>query len=71
MSDQYAENKLKLLGILYGLYSGENQTPSDGPPFTVESDGTVVLNQDLVQILKNNHHSDFAMWTKQNIANLT
>lgn len=70
MSDEYTENKLKLLRILYDLYSGEKRTPIDGPSFTVLEDGTVNLHQDLAQVLENDHHADFISWTKENIAGL-
>jgi hypothetical protein len=71
MSDEYAENKLKLLGILYDLYSGERQAPADGPPFTIGEGGSVVLHQNLADILEKNHHSDFVVWAKENIVDLS
>lgn len=70
MSDEYTQNKLKLLRILYDLYSGEKQAPVDGPAFTMQEDGTVALNQDLAQVLQSDHHTDFIAWTKENIVDL-
>lgn len=70
MSDEYTQNKLKLLRILYDLYSGEKQAPIDGPSFTIQEDGTVALNQDLAQVLENDHHADFISWARENIAGL-
>lgn len=70
MMDENSQNKIKLLSILYNLYSGVNRPPSQARPFALNSDGSVVLSQDLLAILELERDKDFLEWTLKNISKL-
>lgn len=47
MNDEYADNALRLLDIVYDLYSGEGY-PTKKLPFSVGENGVVALDNDLM-----------------------
>ena len=68
--NEYTTNKIRLLGILYDLYSGEKTLPSENLPFSVGEDGVVVLSHDLATQLNDDKNKDLVKWTCENIASL-
>ena len=69
MTDEYAENALRLLDIVYDLYSGEGY-PTKKLPFSVGENGHVALGDDLMNELSRDGNGDLIDWAHENITSL-
>lgn len=70
MTEEHAENAIRLLDIVYDLYGGGKGYPTKGLPFTVNQAGTVDLHEDLVNELRKEGNEDLLGWAQDNIKSL-
>ena len=70
MTDEHAENSIRLLDIVYDLYGTDKSYPYETLPFSVKADGTVVLSDDLMAELEKEGNNDLIAWAHENIVGL-
>ena len=70
MTDNHAENAIRLLDIVYDLYGNDKKYPYETLPFSVKADGEVVLSDDLVAELEKEGDNDLIDWAYENIVGL-
>ena len=71
MSDHLqSENTIRLLDIMYDLYSGDKRYPNQKVPFLEGDDGSVILDSDLITELNKGGNQDLLEWAHKNIAGL-
>jgi len=70
MTDENAENALRLLDIVYDLYGKDKQYPYENLPFSVKDNGEVVLSNDLMAELRKEGNTDLIDWAHDNIVGL-
>lgn len=70
MTDENAENALRLLNIVYDLYGNDKQYPYENLPFSVKDNGEVVLSNDLMAELRKDGNTDLLDWAHDNIMGL-
>jgi len=70
MTDEHAENSIRLLDIVYDLYGKDKRYPYETLPFYVKADGGVVLSDDLMTELEKEGNNDLIGWAHENIVGL-
>ncbi len=70
MTDEHAENAVRLLDIVYDLYGNDKRYPYETLPFSVKDNGDVVLSNDLMDMLSKDENSDLIDWAHENIVGL-
>ena len=70
MTDEYVENSIRLLDIVYDLYGEDKRYPYETLPFSVKADGRVVLSDDLMTELEKEGNNDLIDWAYENIVGL-
>jgi hypothetical protein len=70
MTDDHAENAVRLLDIVHDLYGSEKSYPYETLPFSVMADGEVVLSDYLMNELAKESNSDLIDWAHENIVGL-
>jgi hypothetical protein len=70
MTDEHAENAVRLLDIVYDLYGNDKRYPYETLPFSVKADGRVVLSDDLMTELEKESNNDLIAWAHENIVGL-
>jgi len=70
MDDEYAENAVRLLDIVYGLYGTDKQYPYENLPFVLNENGVLDINSDLMAELNKDENKDLIDWAHKNIASL-
>ena len=70
MTDEHAENAVRLLDIVYDLYGNDKRYPYETLPFSVKDNGDVVLSSDLMDALSKDENSDLIGWAHENIVGL-
>ncbi|MBU3594539.1 hypothetical protein ICN42_10605 [Polynucleobacter sp. 71A-WALBACH] len=70
MTEEHAENAIRLLDIVHDLYGNDKQYPYENLPFLVKSDGGVVLSDGLMAELSKDENSDLMDWAHENIVGL-
>jgi hypothetical protein len=70
MTDEHAENAVRLLDIVYDLYGNDKHYPFETLPFSVKDNGDVVLSNDLMDALSKDQNSDLIDWAHENILGL-
>jgi hypothetical protein len=70
MTDNHAENAIRLLDIVYDLYGNDKRYPYETLPFSVKADGAVVLSDDLMTELEKEGKNDLIDWAHENIVGL-
>lgn len=70
MTDEHAENAVRLLDIIYDLYGNDKRYPYETLPFSVKDNGDVVLSNDLMDALSIDENSDLIGWAHENIVGL-
>ena len=70
MTDDHAENAVRLLDIIYDLYGNDKRYPYETLPFSVKADGEVVLSDDLGTELEKEGNNDLIDWAHKNIVRL-
>jgi hypothetical protein len=70
MTDEHAENSIRLLDIVYDLYGKDKRYPYETLPFSVKADGGVVLSDDLMTELEKEGNNDLIGWAHENIVGL-
>jgi hypothetical protein len=70
MTDDHAENAVRLLDIVYDLYGNDRGYPYESLPFSVKTDGVVVLSDDLMTELEKEANADLIGWAHENIVGL-
>jgi hypothetical protein len=70
MTDNHAENAIRLLDIVYDLYGNDKRYPYETLPFSVKADGAVVLSDDLMTELEKDGNNDLIDWAHENIVGL-
>jgi hypothetical protein len=70
MTDDHAENAVRLLDIVYDLYGNDKGYPYEALPFSVKADGEVVLSDDLMAELEKEGNTDLIDWANENIVGL-
>lgn len=70
MTDEHSEKAIRLLDIVYDLYSADSNYPYENLPFSVSDDGVVTLGDGLMAELNENGNSDLIDWAQENIVGL-
>jgi hypothetical protein len=70
MTDEHAENAVRLLDIVYDLYGNDKRYPYETLPFSVKDNGDIVLSNDLMDVLNKEENSDLIDWAHENIVGL-
>ena len=70
MNEEHKENAVRLLDIIYDLYSNNKDDPYQNLPFSVEGNGDVVLSHELMTELSKDENSDLIGWAHENIVDL-
>jgi len=70
MTEENAENAVRLLDIVYDLYGNDKRYPYQNLPFTVKGNGDVVLSAELMTELSKDENSDLIDWAQENIMGL-
>ena len=70
MTEDHAENAVRLLDIVYDLYGNDKRYPYETLPFSVKADGEVVLSDDLGTELEKEGNNDLIDWAHKNIVRL-
>jgi hypothetical protein len=70
MTEENADNAIRLLDIIYDLYGTDKKYPYENLPFSVKDNGDVVLSNDLMDVLSKDENSDLIDWAHENIVGL-
>jgi hypothetical protein len=70
MTEEHAENAIRLLDIVHDLYGNDKGYPYETLPFLVKNDGGVVLSDGLMAELSKDGNSDLIGWAHENIVSL-
>jgi hypothetical protein len=70
MTEEHKENAVRLLDIVYDLYSNNKDDPYETLPFSVSDNGEIVLCDELMTELNKDGNSDLIDWAHQNIMGL-
>ena len=70
MTDEQAENSLRLLDIIYDLYGKDKGYPYENTPFFISDSGAVVLSDILQTELSKEENKDLLSWAHENIVDL-
>ena len=70
MTDEHSEKSIRLLDVIYNLYSADRGYPYENLPFSVSDDGVVTLGNGLMAELNKNGDSDLIDWAHEHIVSL-
>lgn len=70
MTEEHQENAVRLLDIIYDLYSNNKDDPYQNLPFLVNENGGVVLSHELMTELSKDENADLIDWAHENIVDL-
>ncbi|SNX28779.1 hypothetical protein SAMN06295945_1126 [Polynucleobacter meluiroseus] len=70
MTNEHAENSVRLLDIIYDLYGKDKRYPDGYTPFFLSDSGDVILSDILQNELSKDENRDLLSWAHENIIDL-